>query len=349
MTPAGYLEAVSPGLASTIQDFGRTGYQALGVPVSGASDPLAFRVANALVGNPSNMAAIEICYMGPTLVAQIDAIRVGVAGNVSVRVIPAGSQEVFTIKPWRSVLLRRGDRMALGAVEGGTTAYLAVAGGFAIGPTMGSLSTLAKSGLGGFRGRSLQPGDQLPLMKVSDFSDERELSAPLEYGKGPIRVILGPQDERFTPVGIETFLTSSYTVSNEADRMGLRLSGAPIEHVNGAGISSEGIAAGSVQVPGSGLPIILMADRQTVGGYTKIATIISADLPRVAQLKPGAVISFVAIDVDQAQAIRRTQEVMLLNVIGDLRAVATEAVVDLNMLYCENLISGAVNALSGAA
>ncbi|QDO99610.1 biotin-dependent carboxyltransferase family protein [Ferrovibrio terrae] len=331
---------------TSVQDLGRLGSQALGMPVAGATDAMALRIANAVVGNPENTGALEIGYLGPTLVAAVDGVRVALGGKAKLTVQPAGG-EARSVKPWRSLLLRRGDKLTVGAVEEGGVAYLAVAGGFAIQPFMGSLSTYMRSGLGGFEGRALKAGDKLPLNTVAAEGEERELADDIDYGSGPVRVVLGPQEDRFTAKGIDTFLSATYTVTKEADRMGIRLDGDSVEHTRGADIASEGVVTGSIQVPGNGKPIILMADRQTTGGYTKIATVISADLARVGRMKPGDTLQFAALEVAAAEAARREQEKMVRRLIKGIRTALPDVMLDLNALYTQNLISGAVDAPSG--
>ncbi|MEK9971652.1 MAG: biotin-dependent carboxyltransferase family protein [Ferrovibrio sp.] len=344
---AGSLDIVTPGLMTSVQDLGRFGSQALGMPVAGATDPIALRIANVIIGNPENTAALEIGYLGPTVTAAVDGVRVVLGGKAKLTIQPAGGGEARSLKPWRSLLLRRGDRLTIGAIEDGSVAYLAVAGGFAIAPFMGSLSTYMRSGLGGFEGRALKAGDRLPLNAVAIEGDERELADEIDYGSGPIRVVLGPQEDRFTAKGTETFLSATYTVTKEADRMGIRLDGDSVEHTRGADIASEGVVTGSIQVPGNGKPIILMADRQTTGGYTKIATVISADLARVGRMKPGDTLTFAAVEVATAEAARRAQEKMLRRLIDGIRTAMPDVYLDLNALYTQNLISGAVDAPSG--
>jgi biotin-dependent carboxylase-like uncharacterized protein len=344
---AGFLEIVAPGLMTSVQDLGRLGAQALGMPVAGATDALALRLANAVVGNPENTAALEIGYLGPTLTAAVDGVRVVLGGKAKLTLQPVDGSEARSVKPWRSLRLKRGDKLTIGAVEEGGVAYLAVAGGFAIQPFMGSLSTYMRSGLGGFEGRALKAGDRLPLNTAAAEGDERELADEIDYGSGAIRVVLGPQDDRFTQKGIETFLSATYTVTKEADRMGIRLDGETVEHTRGADIASEGVVTGSIQVPGNGKPIILMADRQTTGGYTKIATVISADLARVGRMKPGDTLSFARVEVAEAEAARRAQEKMVRKLIDGIRTALPDVTLDLNALYTQNLISGAVDAPSG--
>lgn len=344
---AGMLDIVTPGLMTSVQDLGRRGHQALGMPVAGATDPLALRLVNRLVGNAENTGALEIGFLGPTFTVKAEAVRIAFGGAAKLTLTPAGGGDARALKPWRSALLKRGDKLAIGAVEEGGIAYLAVEGGFAIPAFMGSQSTYMRSGLGGFEGRALKAGDQLPLNRVAQDGDEREAADSIDYGSGPIRVVLGPQEDRFTAKGIETFLSSTYTLTKEADRMGIRLDGDSVEHTKGADIASEGVVSGSIQVPGNGKPIILMADRQTTGGYTKIATVISTDLPRVGRMKPGDTLHFVAVEVAEAEAARRDQEKMLKRLIDGIRTALPDVYLDLNALYTQNLISGAVDAESG--
>ncbi|WP_300302179.1 biotin-dependent carboxyltransferase family protein [Ferrovibrio sp.] len=348
MTAAGFLDIVTPGLMTSVQDLGRFGAQALGMPVAGATDPIALRLLNRLVGNPENTAALEIGYLGPGFTVAADSVRVAFGGVAKLTLQPADGSDARGLKPWRSVLLKRGDRLTIGAIEDASVACLAVQGGFAIPLFMGSHSTYMRSGLGGFEGRALRAGDRLPLkLNAAPEGEERELADSIDYGSGPIRVVLGPQDDRFTPKGIETFLSATYTVTKEADRMGLRLDGEVVEHTRGADIASEGLVTGSIQIPGNGKPIILMADRQTTGGYTKIATVISADLPRVGRMKPGDMLSFRAISVAEAEAIRREQEKQVRRLIEGVRTALPDVWLDHNALYTVNLISGAVDAPSG--
>jgi len=230
-------------------------------------------------------------------------------------------------------------------VEGSNTAYLAIAGGLALPPFMGSLSTYTRAGIGGFDGRKLAAGDLLPLeLDQAPPGDDRRLGAPFDYGSGPIRVIWGPQDDYFSARGRKTFVDSEYRVSKEADRMGIRFEGPTIEHSKGADIISDGIGPGAIQVPGAGLPIVLLGDRQTVGGYSKIATVASVDLPRLGRLLPGRVVRFTPVTVEEAERLRREQEARLARAIADLPVARPPGGIDLERLYAENLIDGVVYA-----
>jgi biotin-dependent carboxylase-like uncharacterized protein len=337
------FKVLRAGLFDTVQDLGRIGHMALGMPAAGAMDRIGLTLANALAGNPSNTAALEIGVMGPDLLVEADSVRVALAGPLSPAQIEGDDAPPKPIESDRSHLLKRGQILRVGMVEGSATAYLAVAGGFALEPFMGSLSTYARAGIGGLEGRKLTVGDSLPLaLEQAPPGEERKLAGPFDYGSGPIRVIWGPQDDYFSEAGRQTFVTAEYRVSKEADRMGIRFEGPTIEHSKGADIISDGIGPGAIQVPGAGLPIVLLADRQTVGGYSKIATVASVDLPRLGRLLPGRTVRFAAIAVDEAEALRREQEARLARAIASLQVARPAGGIDLARLYEENLIDGIV-------
>jgi biotin-dependent carboxylase-like uncharacterized protein len=332
-----------PGLFDTIQDLGRTGFQELGMPVAGALDPIGLRLANALVGNPEGTAGIEIGVMGPELRVEAESVRVAAVGPFTLEVVAAEGEGPKLLESNRSHVLKRGALLRIGMIDGASTAYLAIEGGLAIAPFMGSLATYARAGLGGLDGRKLAAGDALPLARAAASArDEKKLARPFDYGSGPVRVVLGPQDDFFTPQGIEAFLGGEYVVTREADRMGIRFDGPKIEHAKGWDILSDGIAYGAIQVPGAGLPIVLLADRQTLGGYPKIACVASADLPRLGRLLPGHRVRFEAVGVDDAEALRRDLEKRVRAAIAGLEAARPEGGVDLGALYHTNLISGVV-------
>ena len=342
------LKVVRPGLFDTVQDTGRTGYMALGIPTAGAMDRIGLRLANALVGNPPDTAGIEIGVMGPDLLVEADSVRVALVGRLSPSLIEGPDAPPKPLEADRTHLLKRGQILRVGMIEGASTAYLSVAGGLALPPFMGSLSTYSRAGIGGFDGRRLAAGDSLPLVLASAApGDERKLGVAFDYGRGPIRVVWGPQDEYFSDEGKRTFITAEYRASKEADRMGIRLEGPVIAHATsvasgGADIISDGIAPGAIQVPGAGLPIVLLADRQTVGGYPKIATVTSVDLPRLGRLLPGQTVRFEAVSVEQAEKLRREQEAQLLRPIAGLTTARPVGGIDLVRLYEENLIDGVI-------
>lgn len=337
------LKVVRAGLFDTVQDLGRVGYMALGMPTAGAMDRIGLTLANALAGNPANTAGLEIGVMGPDLLVEADSVRVALTGPLSPALIESEGATPKPLESDRSHLLKRGQVLRVGMVEGASTAYLTVAGGFALPAFMGSLSTYSRAGIGGFGGRKLAAGDSVPLqLDQAPAGDERKLSGPFDYGAGPIRVIWGPQDDYFSEAGKQTFVSSEYRVSKEADRMGIRFEGPTIEHSKGADIISDGIGPGAIQVPGAGLPIVLLGDRQTVGGYSKIATVASVDLPRLGRLLPGRTVHFAAITVEEAEALRREQETRLARAIATLQVARPAGGIDLARLYEENLIDGIV-------
>ena len=299
------FEVIQPGPLTTIQDRGRSGYQQFGVPTSGAVDNYAYRIGNLLVGNAEEAAALEITLLG----CQLRALR-------EIMIAITGADLAATVNgapapAWESLSLKQGDVLSLPRLNSGCRAYLAVAGGIAVPKVMKSASTYTKAGIGGFRGRLLHKGDILQANQST--TSVKVVRMPSEYipvygNQIEIRVIPGPQDDLFTEEGISTFLNSDYTVSAQADRMGYRLEGPRIQHRHEADIISDGIPLGAVQVPGDGLPIILLVDRQTTGGYTKIATTISVDIPRIAQAKPGDKINFKKVDEEQAVALLKKYE-----------------------------------------
>ncbi|MDR0378574.1 MAG: biotin-dependent carboxyltransferase family protein [Candidatus Accumulibacter sp.] len=297
----GFIEVTDPGLGNSIQDDGRFGYRHMGIAVSGCLDPLLARCANALAGNraeaASRCACIEVRGAGPTLTVREGRVRAALAGELSATLTRAGGDE-HEVPPWQSVSLDPGDALAVGFVSGGA-AYVAVSGGFATPAQLGSRSVYRRAGIG----EAIALGLSIPCVALSR-SGRYEFSAdPWRHDEGPIRVMLGPQDDHFKREAIADFLGSEYRVTKESDRMGIRLEGAVLAHLTpaSADIVSDGTVPGAIQVPGNGQPIVLLADCQTAGGYPKIATVIAADLPRLAQKKPGQAIRFQAVDAQGAR------------------------------------------------
>jgi biotin-dependent carboxylase-like uncharacterized protein len=337
------LKVVRSGLFDTLQDLGRIGYMALGMPTAGAMDRIGLTLANTLAGNPTNTAGLEIGVMGPDLLIEADSVRVALVGPLSPSLIESEGAAPKPLESDRSHLLKRGQVLRVGMIEGASTAYLAVSGGFAIPPFMGSLSTYSRAGIGGYEGRKLAAGDTLSLkLDQAPAGEERKLGNGFDYGSGSIRIVWGPQDDYFSEAGRQTFVTAEYKVSREADRMGIRFEGPTIEHSKGADIISDGIGPGAIQVPGAGLPIVLLADRQTVGGYSKIATVASVDLPRLGRLLPGRTVRFTAVTVEEAETLRRDQEARLARAIAGFQPARPAGGIDLVRLYEENLIDGIV-------
>jgi KipI family sensor histidine kinase inhibitor len=296
------LEVLQPGLLTTVQDLGRRGYERFGVPVAGAMSPFDLRAANALVGNPLNAAALEITTAGPALQATADCLIAVGGGDLGLRV------NGRPLPPWMSAYVRKGWRIEFSGRQTGCRAYLAVAGGFVVPPVMDSVATYLRGEFGGLDGRRIQAGDFLPVAPVEwhlAARAGRRLPASLipNYSSQPtVDVILGPQAEAFTESGLKIFLSNEYQVSATADRMGYRLQGPAIDHQDSADIISDGVPWGAVQVPADRQPIVMMADRQTTGGYPKIATVASVDIPLLAQCLPGeSSVRFRATTVEAAQ------------------------------------------------
>ena len=349
MRPA--LVVIHPGLHTTVQDLGRIGFQRQGVPVSGVLDPVSLRAANVLVGNAEGTAGLEMLYQGATLEVSADSVRVALAGlGVELELTrPAGEEGAATppirMPAFRSVRLERGTRLRAIITGASIGATLAIEGGIDLPAVMGSLSTLPRAGIGGFEGRLLKAGDAVPLKSTAAAQrDEMELPPPELKPPGRYRVVLGPQDDFFTAKALATFLSATYTLMPASDRMGLRLDGPKLEHAKGYNIVSDGIAPGAVQVPGLGLPIILMADRQTTGGYPKIAAVISADLPALGRLGPGAKVTFEAVPVETAERIRRDFEAALAGHLARAQPVRDAGAIDPERLAAANLVSGVVDA-----
>jgi antagonist of KipI len=295
------FQVLNPGFLTTIQDLGRKGFMKYGTPASGVADRFAAETANLLTGNERGAALLEITLFRLELLVLTDLTIAVTGGNLT----PTINKDPLPM--WRSATVRSGDRLAFRGRKMGFRAYLAVQGGFSGEPYLNSRSVFVR----GLMGRPLQTGEILETEGIGNPDRPGLQALPPEmvpdYSRlEPLRVILGPQDDRFSQRGIETFLTSEYKVSTQSDRMGYRLEGPKIEHLKGADIISESIARGAIQVPGDGLPIILLWDAQVSGGYTKIANVISADLDTLAQIMPGNRLRFRKATLEEAhEALRR--------------------------------------------
>jgi len=338
------LKVLAPGLHTTVQDLGRPGYQAFGVPVSGALDGFSLRLANALAGNPLGTPAIEILISGPAFEVVADTVRVALAGaGASLAIGP----EKARVDTGQSVTLPREEVIEVIAGPQSACCYLAIEGGIAVPLVLGSASTYVRAALGGLGGRALRQDDFVPLvMARASQRIELRLSSPMEAtGDRPIRVVLGPQQEYFTEEAVAELLDAEFRISQSADRMGMRLDGPLLQQSRGWDIVSDAIATGAIQVPGSGQPILLLADHQTTGGYPKIATVISADLPVVGRRRPGDTLRFVAVTVEAAEELCRAEERRLAELAERLEPAQDRPRVDIASLYDGNLISGVVSGL----
>jgi biotin-dependent carboxylase-like uncharacterized protein len=335
------LVVQSAGPATSLQDAGRFGWQRFGVGPAGAMDRPSLALANILVGNPPGLAAIEFALAGGRLQVSGGSPRVALAGaDSTVRI------DGQPVPPLTSATLHDGQTIELAAAHSGIFFYLAVAGGFTITPTLGSASLHHRTGIGGLEGRTLRAGDRLPLRVSEPSGPELALPQPPRPQDGPVRVVLGPQDDHFTAAGIATLVNSEYEISDQADRMGMRLTGPVIEHsAKGFNIVSDGIATGAIQVPGNGQPLILLADRQTTGGYPKIATVISWDLPRLVQSRPGTRLRFAAVERAQAVRIAKAADAGFRALVARVRPAGI-AGLDSSELLSVNLVDGVVDARS---
>ena len=292
------LRVMTPGPMTTVQDRGRYGYIASGIGVSGVMDLDAYEAANYLVGNKNGEAVLEATLMGPSILFDADCICAVTGADMDTKI---GNRPV---DPYRPFWVQAGQVLSMGYARTGCRGYLAVQGGFDVPVVMGSRSTNLKCKLGGLEGRALKSGDILSVPDESHSSVmDRKRRAPVYQQEITVRVIPGPQAALFTDSGFESLWNNAFSVSAKSDRMGLRLDGPAIETKSGSDIVSDGIANGAIQITSAGQPIILLADRQTTGGYAKIGTVCSVDLPKLAQLKPGGIIHFEGISVNKAQAL----------------------------------------------
>ena len=298
---------------TTIQDAGRVGYQQYGMPVAGPMDSESYLLGQALVGNKEPLGALECTVLPPTLTVQGTCIVAFTGADMHPTI------NNIVVPRYIPFICHEGDIISGSFSQCGVRMYIAFSGGIDVPTINGSVSTHTKAKIGGLEGRPLQTGDQFGInaftrdeVNVCDFYDGHNLFNIALYNRGgrechePLRVVLGEQAKYFTEKGINTFGSKIYTLTVQCDRMGFRLDGPVIEHIDGADIISDGAVFGSIQVPSDGNPIVLMADRQTTGGYTKIGTVITADLPRLSQLPVGDGIHFDIISVEEAQAIYRT-------------------------------------------
>jgi biotin-dependent carboxylase-like uncharacterized protein len=345
VTTAG-LRVLSPGLLTTVQDFGRVGYQRLGIPVGGAVDAVSLRAANLLVGNAPDAGGLEIIAKGPALGVEADSVRVAFAGAGADIVVTGERRPTpFAMRSSRSFLLRRGDALRVGPLRGAATLYMAVEGGFDIAPVMGSLSTYLRGGFGGQGGRALQKGDLLPLNQ-GRASERGELSLDVAIGsRRCLRVVDGPQTDHFDKEERTAFFRRDYVVGPDWNRMGMRLVGEPIKQRRGHDVTSDGVVPGSIQVPGDGLPIVLLAEHQTTGGYPKIGAVISADLPALGRLGVGSRIAFERVSLDQAEAARQAHAAFIARLPSCLSPLDIASLLDLPARLGEaNLVSGVIDA-----
>lgn len=317
------VRVIRPGLLTSVQDAGRYGFQKHGVIVSGVMDPLAHRIANMLVGNEETQATLEMTLKGATLEFQEDALISICGGDLS------PSVEGTPVPLWKPIFLKKGSVLDFGPCRTGIRAYLAIAGGWDVPLVMNSRSTYLRAGIGGFQGRALKAGDELSfgartqlgeemMKRLSSQSAQASFIVPEwgvaqemvpNYTSAPvIRAIRGNQYDWFTKESQIAFFSEPYKVTPQSDRMGYRLDGPMLELTEQMELISEAVAFGSIQVPAEGKPIVLLADRQTTGGYPKIAQIATVDLPLIAQTKPGDTIRYTEISREDAEWLLLVRE-----------------------------------------
>jgi biotin-dependent carboxylase-like uncharacterized protein len=332
------LRVVDAGVAATLQDCGREGLQRFGVPVSGALDKVSLHIANILAGNAPDEAALEILGAGLTLLVCADNVALALAGTAAPFMLER-ARATLRIPPFRSVTAQRGDILRFPPPKDGAVFYIAAAGGFDVPSVFGSKSTYRRAGLGGYKGRALQAGDELPLRWPA--APERE---PISLGvtiSAPkvLRAMRGPNAEYFKPRAFETLFASAYIVAPVSDRMGLRLQGPPLERAIEGELPSQGTAAGGIQVPSNGQPILLLADRQTTGGYPRIATVIGASAAAAGRLAAGMSVCFEEVTREEAVRLLKAQCEWLASLPALLKPVA-DAEISAGRLLSTNLIGG---------
>jgi antagonist of KipI len=307
------IRVIQPGLLMTVQDLGRYGYSHLGISAGGAADQLAVRIANLLVGNPENAATLEMTLTGATLEFDEESVVALGGGECDCRI---GGE---TAPIWQAVRVPAGEVLACGGLKSGVRLCLAVQGGLDVCPIMGSASTSLAGHFGGIEGRGLRKGDLLNVREGHNSRGRTLKPGAIDtlYSRGPIRVTRGAQHDWFGSEAFDTLLSSSYTVSEESNRSGLRLQGEPIPSRVGTQLLTEGVSLGAIQVPQNGQPIILFVDQQTTGGYPKIANVISADMHRVGQLRPRELVRFAEVTIPEAIRLLREQEQRLKEIFQD--------------------------------
>lgn len=330
------LKVLKAGPCTTVQDLGRSGFLNRGVSGSGAMDPIAHRIANALVGNEPNAATIEFAYLGGTYEVLSERAAIAVAGAMASIYVNDDPRPML-----QTVFVEKGDIVTIHATRLGIYGYLGIAGGVLVPPVFGSRSTHLRSGLGGLEGRTLQSGDILPILdKFPGDLKALHLNGMLEREAEEFRVTLGPQLDSFTEQGIESFLGEIYKITEGRDRMAQMLDGPMIGHRDGFNIVSDGIAPGAIQVAGTQKPMVLLAERQTTGGYPKIANMISADLPYFVQLPIDENVQFKAVAIGEAEFAARRNEQRIADAVASIKAVPTQVQISSEWLLENNLIDG---------
>lgn len=324
----GSLHVIEPGMLTTVQDLGRDGVSAQGVPRSGAADPLSLRVGNRLVGNGDNAAALEMTLTGGAFLFDDDAV-VALTGGQAVASVESGAQPPRTLAVWAAAKVGAGETLRIGPVERGARVYLCIAGGLEVPTVLGAASTLLGAGFGGFEGRALRAGDRLRF-RGSDalpraLSERAVGFVRVEIERRAVRAVAGAHRAEFDSAALAQFWGAAFTVTNRSNRVGLGLDGPRLMLPAGpeaqGRMISEGMTCGTIQVPPDGKPIVLMVDHPTTGGYPAIACVASVDLPALGQLRPGDEVRFEQVSLDEARRLFRERERRLDAEIGPGRSV----------------------------
>lgn len=307
------IKIVNGGIYTTVQDYGRIGYQKFGITASGVMDEYSYELANALCGNERGTAVLEMTYFGPMVKFEDDIVIAITGADMNPKI------DNQPVNMYESILVKAGSTLAFGKLKSGVRGYLAFGGEINVDPVNGSKSTLAKNQIGGYMGRNLKAGDELEILTNSNSKEGKillEKYIPKMEKFNVLRVVLGPQDDYFDEENINKFFKSGgYSLTRDIDRMGIRLEGFALKHKDGADIISDGAAKGAIQVPSNGKPIILMVDRQTTGGYTKIGSVVKEDVCKVAQMAPADKLCFQKVTIEEAQDLYQAYE----NKIGKIR------------------------------
>ena len=302
------LVVEAPGLFTTVQDLGREGFGPIGVSASGAADPISVRIGNRLVGNPKGAAALEMTLVGGAFTFERAAVIAATGADFG------PSLDGVAMPMWTSIEIREGETVRFVASSSGARAYLCIRGGIAVEPFLGSASTHVLRGLGGFEGRALRKGDGVEVGATNSLFRKRSLSAKALERLQPrkvIRVTDGPQSDWFAESARKALCGNTFRMSEQSNRLGIRLEGPPIQLEASREMITEGVSLGAIQVPPSGQPIILFVEQQTTGGYPKIANVISADLHSLGQLRPRDEIRFERIEMSEARSLLIQQEALL--------------------------------------
>lgn len=334
------LIVVRAGFFSTLQDRGRMDFVRYGVSTAGAFDPLFSKIANRLVGNASDAAVVEVTLKGDEYTIEAPCCRVGFAGNFDITI--DGSKA----EPWRSYTLQSGQQFAVGIAKRGVRGYLSVAGGIRLEPVLGSRSVHTRTAIGPLGGRMLRAGDSLPIGPLLPIGSDRRFNTEiLPPIRTALRVVIGPQEHYLRANDVSRFFASNFEITGRCDRMGYQLKGPKIECRKDIPLISDGIALGSLQVLDGGVTVVTLVDRQTTGGYPKIATVITPDIRELAQLSPGSKIRFTPVTIVEAQAIRRKFDAEYFRRIDDNIIEIGGVPPATDCLLATNLISGVSNAL----